>query len=187
MTLVTVWNTWRWWCCSFKCLNTKYQLCRRFIKPYKSILPKSIAASFFYLSLFSLSLFLHPSLCPPSLPVYSFSFPPSLPPSLLSAMQMCFLWFCHQRLISTLLGALFIPPADRGEKKERERHEEGKWEWETDRLRQKLGIEKTNVVKRESEKAGKEEERWETCSLKREAGREKTRVNRDRREKTETV
>lgn len=41
-------------------------------------------------------------------------------PLLLSAMQMCFLWFCRQRLISTLLGLLFIPPVEREEKRERQ-------------------------------------------------------------------
>lgn len=37
---------------------------------------------------------------------------------------MCFLWLCHQRLISALLCALFIPPAE-GETLEREEGAEG--------------------------------------------------------------
>ena len=108
--------------------------------------PESAAASFAASFLtFYLSAFFFPRLPPLSfsLPVYpSFPFLPlSLPPSLLSAMQMCFLWFCHQRLISTLLGVLFIPPAERdgggGGKKEGERNEERRVS-ETDTPRQKL-------------------------------------------------
>lgn len=56
---------------------------------------------------------------------HAFPFLPfSLPSTLLSALQMCFLWFCHQRLISALLCALFIPPAE-GETLEREERAEG--------------------------------------------------------------
>lgn len=135
-------------------------------KPCESILPKPLL--YFCLHILSLSTSLHffsPSFSilpyvPPLFPSTPFPFLPSLPPLLLSAMQMCFLWFCHQRLISTLLGVLFIPPAERGGKNERERERnEEWWEWETDRLRQKTesGKDECGEIEGLMEKQGRTE------------------------------